>query len=132
MASTPGAGGSADVSSGADVPTVPGADGFEVEPEKLTEVADIISGQADALGEQARRELDALRIESPSTDIVSRHAVQGWNSVIVDGADSYYGRVQSYVDRLRGLAEQLRAAGAEYEASDHDKAAAITHAAAGN
>lgn len=134
MIGTPGAGdsGSADVSFGADVPTVPGADGFEVAPEKLTEVADIISGQADALGEKVRRELGALRIESPSADIVSTHAVRGWNSVIVDGDESYYGRVRGYVDRLHGLAEQLRAAGAEYEASDHDKAAAIKQAAVGN
>lgn len=129
MVSIPG---SADVSFDVAVPPVPGAAGFEVAPEKLTEVADVISRQADALGEKIRGSLDALRIESPSADIVSRHAVQGWNALIVADDDSYYCRVLSYVDRLNSLAEQLRAAGAEYEASDHDKAATITQAAAGH
>ena len=134
MVSIPGSSspGSGDVSFGADVPPMPGAEGFEVAPEKLTEVADIISGQADALDERIRGRLDALRIESPAADIVSSHAVRGWNTLIVDGDDSYYSRVRSYVARLNSLAEQLRAAGAEYEASDHDKAAAVRQAASGN
>lgn len=132
MVSVPGSGSAQlpDVSSVVDVPPVPGAEGFDVAPEKLTEVADVISGAADVLAEKIRGRLGALRIEGPSADIVSTHAVRGWNTLIVDGAGSYRDQVQSYVDQLNSLAERLRAAGAEYEASDDDKAAAVRAAAA--
>lgn len=122
----------ADLSFGAEVPAVPSAKDLEVEPGKLLDAATVIEGQADELRKRVSRELDALRIEQPSEDMVSSHAVRGWNSVIVEGEGSYYQRVLAYADGLHNLAEQLRAAGERYAAGEHERSAAVVRAASGN
>ncbi|SFA76169.1 PE family protein [Amycolatopsis marina] len=107
---------------GASVPAVPGARDIQVEPDKLLEVAGVLEAQANELQDRVRAQLGALRIAPPSEDIVSRNAIEAWNSVVVDGEESYEGRVRAYIEGLRVLVEQLRAASAAYEAGEDDKA----------
>ncbi|WP_232376434.1 WXG100 family type VII secretion target [Amycolatopsis aidingensis] len=119
----PGAGGAlATYSLGAGVPTAPDARDIRVDPSKLLEVASVIETQANQLQDKLRAQLEALRIEPPSQDVVSIHAVEAWNNVIVDGEESYERRVRAYVQGLRSLVEQLRAASAEYEGSEDERA----------
>lgn len=119
-------------SPGPAVPSVPAATEFEVEPEKLTEVAGIIQSQADELARRVHAQVAALRIEPPAADIVSTHAIAGWNAVLVEGDDTYYDRVVDYINGLHNLAEQLRVAGERYQASDEGAATAVAHLSPGN
>jgi hypothetical protein len=107
---------------GARVPSVPGARDIQVEPGKLLEVAGVIEEQVNQLRDRVSAQLGSLRIAPPSDDIVSTSAVQAWNSVVVDGEESYDSRVRAYIEGLRVLVEQLRAAGAAYETGEDDKA----------
>lgn len=120
------------LSAGAEVPAVPNARDLEVEPDKLLDAAEVINGQADELRKRVSRELDALRIETPSQDMVSINAVRGWNTVVVEGDESYYQKVLAYADKLATLAEQLRTAGERYRAGEQEQAAAVAQAASGN
>ncbi|TQJ03592.1 hypothetical protein [Amycolatopsis cihanbeyliensis] len=117
-----GGGALAAYSLGAGVPTAPDARDIRVDPSRLLEVAAVIETQANQLQDKVRAQLEALRIEPPSQDVVSIHAVEAWNNVIVDGEESYERRVRSYVQGLRSLVEQLRAASAEYEGSEDERA----------
>jgi hypothetical protein len=107
------------------VPQVPGVRDIQVEPGKVLAVATVLEEQANALDDQLRQQLAALRIDPPAEDIVSTHAVDAWNQVIADGDSSYAHRVREYVAGLRELAHQLRTAGELYEADDEAKAAAF-------
>jgi hypothetical protein len=106
----------------ASVPSVPGARDIQVEPGKLLEVAGVIEEQVNQLRDRVSAQLGSLRIAPPSEDIVSTNAVQAWNSVVVDGEESYDSRVRAYIEGLRVLVEQLRAASAAYETGEDDKA----------
>ncbi|NIJ14932.1 hypothetical protein FHU38_005340 [Saccharomonospora amisosensis] len=118
-------GSAADTQLAASVPPVPGAADLRVAPDQILAVAKVIEEQAASLQRELAQRLEALRIPSPSQDIVSTHAVAAWNEVIAGGEGSYEQRVRSYVRQLRGLAERLRAASAEYGASEEEKAAAF-------
>ncbi|EHR53714.1 hypothetical protein SacmaDRAFT_5598 [Saccharomonospora marina XMU15] len=109
----------------ASVPPVPGVADLRVAPDQILAVAKVIEEQAAALQRELAQRLAALRIPPPSQDVVSTHAVQAWNQVIAGGEGSYEQRVRSYVRQLRDLAEQLRAASAEYGVSEEEKAAAF-------
>ncbi|WP_116046170.1 PE domain-containing protein [Amycolatopsis palatopharyngis] len=110
---------------GASAPVVPGARDIQVEPGKLLEVAGVLEEQANELQDRVRAQLGALRIAPPSEDIVSKNAIEAWNSVVVDGEESYEARVRAYIEGLRALVEQLRAASAAYETGEDDKAASF-------
>lgn len=103
------------------VPAVPGVFDLAVEPDKVLAVAKVIEDQADALHERLRNELGNLRLESPSEDIVSTHAIEGWNQVVAEGDGSYAERVRNYVSDLRNLAGQLRKAGQKYATDEDDR-----------
>lgn len=107
---------------GASVPAVPGARDIQVEPGKLLEVAGVIEEQANQLQNRVSAQLGSLRIAPPSQDIVSTNAVEAWNSVVIDGEESYGSRVWAYIVGLRDLVQQLRAASAAYETGEDDKA----------
>jgi hypothetical protein len=109
----------------ASVPQVPGVRDIQVEPGKVLDVATVLEDQANALDDQLRQQLAALRIDPPAEDIVSTHAAEAWNQVVADGETSYAHRAREYVAGLRELAHQLRTAGELYEADDEAKAAAF-------
>lgn len=98
---------------------------IQVSPDNILDVARVIEEQAGLLQEKIASHLAALRIPAPSQDIVSEHAVAGWNEVIGGGEHSYEYRVRAYVQGLRDLAEQLREAGDKYRVSEQEKAAAF-------
>jgi uncharacterized protein YukE len=107
------------------VPEVPGVADIHVTPDNLLQVAKIINDQADQLDDKLHQKLIELNIDAPSTDVVSSTAADAWNRLIARGDGSYAVRVQTYVRNLRNLATQLRAAAAQYQASDEEKAAAL-------
>ncbi|PRX47484.1 hypothetical protein B0I33_10562 [Prauserella shujinwangii] len=104
------------------VPGVPSARDIQVSPDNILEVARVIDEQAGLLEEKIAGHLAALRIQAPASDIVSTHAIEGWNHVVSGGENSYEHRVRAYVRGLRDLAEQLREASERYEFSDREKA----------
>ncbi|RZQ65251.1 hypothetical protein [Amycolatopsis suaedae] len=100
------------------VPGIPGAADLQIEPDKVGAVAKVIVDQADALEERLSQKLAELRIDAPSADVVSTKAVEAWNDVITVGEGSYEKRVRAYVQNLRTLADQIRAAARTYRADD--------------
>ncbi|TWE14180.1 hypothetical protein [Prauserella muralis] len=107
------------------VPAVPAARDIEIAPDKVLDVASIIEDQAEELQRKLAEHLGALRIQPPSEDTVSTHAVQAWNQVVAGGEGSYERRVRAYVQGLRDLAGQLREASKRYQLSEQEKAEAF-------
>ncbi|SFP77329.1 PE family protein [Amycolatopsis arida] len=107
---------------GGAVPEAPAVRDIQVDPGRVLDVAKVIEEQANALQDRLRAQLGALRVEPPSEDIVSVHAVQAWNAITVDGEQSYESRVRAYLEGLRELVAQLRAASEQYTASEREKA----------
>ncbi|MEU6645943.1 hypothetical protein ABZ863_25810 [Saccharomonospora sp. NPDC046836] len=107
------------------VPSVPNARDIEVAPDKILEVAGVIDEQAGVLQEKLAQQLGALRVPTPSEDIVSTNVVEVWNEVIAGHEGSYERKVREYVQGLRELAEQLRTASGTYAVDDEEKAASF-------
>jgi|GEM_PF-5028414 len=109
-----------------------GSTELQVEPEKLTRVAEVIEKQADSLERTVRDELETLHVGEPALDLTSRTAVRGWNALLTAGTDSYSDRVLSYVAELRKLVERLRAAAIQYGATERATAADLGTIAPGD
>ncbi|WP_242579089.1 hypothetical protein [Amycolatopsis sp. 195334CR] len=100
------------------VPSVPGVKDLQVQPDQVDAVAKIIHDQAEQLEQRLAQRLGQLWIDPPSEDIVSKHAVEAWNEVVVAGEGSYEKQVRSYVEGLRTLADQLRTASQTYQVNE--------------
>lgn len=110
------------------VPAVPAFGDLDVATEKLDAVAAVVEQQAQALQRELAGRLGQLHIDAPSEDIVSVHAVEGWNQLVADGEQSYATRVRAYVRSLHDLVGALRAAARKYQLHEDDAAHATASA----
>lgn len=93
----------------------PGGAGFEVSPDKLIAAAKIIEAQANTLADRLIDAVGSVRIDAPAQDVVSVHATEAWNALVIDSDDACLNRVRVYLDGLRRLATRLRAAASQYD-----------------
>ena len=96
-----------------------------VEPQQILEAAKLVVEQADALSDALLRHGPLMRVGPPSENAVSKAVADAWNSVIVDGDESYLARVKQYLAELRQLQKQLREAAERYQLDDDEIAAAF-------
>src|SRR5699024_4820364 len=104
---------------------------LQVEPAKLTEVADVVEERAEVLARTVQDAWGVLHINPPAHDFTSRAALRGWNALLTEGAEPYLDRVLRYVTQLRDLADRLRRAAAEYGANEQHTAAELDAMAPG-
>jgi hypothetical protein len=97
--------------------------GFKVERDTVLQAGKIISGEIEKLGEQLTAVSGHLRIKAE--DEVNDAIAKAWNSRLVEGAESYAGRVRQYMESLTGLVEQLRTAAEKYGFTDEEVVAAL-------
>ena len=94
-----------------------------VEPEQILSVAKVVVEQADALSSALLQHGSLMRVGPPSNNAISKAVAVAWNDAIVDGEESYLGRIQEYLMGLRQLQMQLRAAAERYQLDDEETAA---------
>ncbi len=88
---------------------------FEVSKDTVLQAGKIISDQADALSRKLRQSERNLRVDLPAgSDPVNENIAAAWNSRLVDGEDTYAGRVEQYISSLDDLVDQLRGVATQY------------------
>ena len=88
---------------------------FEVNKDTVLQAGKIISDQAGALSRKLRLSERDLRVDLPAgSDPVNESIAAAWNSRLVDGDDTYAGRVEQYIASLDELVEQLRGVATQY------------------
>lgn len=103
---------------------------FEVTEETVLQAGKLINDQAVALQLALRRAVADLSVQLNDADEVNRDIAAAWNSRLVDGPDSYSGRVEEYILSLKGLVEQLRGTARQYKFTEEEVTAALGAAGA--
>lgn len=97
--------------------------GFKVDRDSVLQAGKIISGEVDKLQEKLASAAGDLRISAD--DEVNKAIANAWNSRLVEGEESYAGRVRQYLKSLMDLVDQLRTAAASYGFTDEEVEAAL-------
>jgi hypothetical protein len=104
---------------------------FEVSKETVLQAGKIISDQAVSLAASLRRSERDLTVELPDgSDPVNRSVAAAWNSRLVNGEDSYAGRVGQYIESLVELTNQLQAVALQYGFTEDEVTSAFGAAGA--
>ena len=99
---------------------------FEVSRETVLQAGKIINDQAVALASKLRRSERDLLVELPAgADPVNQSIAEAWNSRLVDGEDTYAGRVDQYIASLLDLTAQLRDVARQYGFTEDEVTAAF-------
>jgi hypothetical protein len=99
---------------------------FEVSKDNILQAGKLISDQVEALDTKYSHAIRTLRVElADSADEVNKEIAQAWNSRLVDGADSYAGRVDQYIKSLNNLCAQLRESAMHYGFTEDEVTAAL-------
>jgi uncharacterized protein YukE len=99
---------------------------FTVNKDNVLAAAKIIQTQAVILRDNLDDMREVLWIKHPGEDDVSIAVAAAWNYRLVgDGDDSYFIRIQQYVDGLDKLVRQLKDTANVYGYTDDEVAAAI-------
>jgi len=93
---------------------------FAVTKETVLQAGKIITAQRDALVDSYSSAHRELRVELDAADAVNQDIANAWNSRLVDGEESYAGRVRQYIESLDNLVAQLRDAAAQYGFTEDD------------
>jgi hypothetical protein len=96
---------------------------FEVDRDSVLQSGKIIKDASDKLAEKLI--LVASNLKVKADDDVNNAIAMAWNSRLVNGDESYAGRVRQYVTSLTGLVEQLRVAAEQYGFTDEEVVAAL-------
>jgi Excreted virulence factor EspC, type VII ESX diderm len=97
--------------------------GFKVERDTVLKAGQVIAGEIDKLSEKLAVAIADLQIDA--NDDVNEAIAKAWNSRLVEGDDSYAGRVKQYMKSLTDLVDQLRTAAANYGFTDEEVEAAL-------
>ncbi|XVS64267.1 hypothetical protein ACQPYE_39505 [Actinosynnema sp. CA-299493] len=104
---------------------------FQVSKDTVLQAGKIISDQAEVLARSLRRSERPLQVDlPPGTDPVNESIAAAWNSRLVDGDDTYVGRVRQYIDSLDELVVQLRAVATQYGFTEDEVTSAFGAAGA--
>lgn len=85
-----------------------------VDHDTVLQVGKVIHDQWQQLTDVTQPKLFALRIANIGDDHVSQAATKAWNDLLTNNDDSYASRIQQYIDGLKKLSDQLRAAAQQY------------------
>jgi hypothetical protein len=85
-----------------------------VNHDTVLQVGKVIQDQWQQLNDITRPKLNGLRVASIGDDKVSAAATTAWNAVLSTNNDSYQKRIEQYIDGLKALADNLRAAAQQY------------------
>ncbi|MET1074199.1 MAG: hypothetical protein ABWY11_16245 [Umezawaea sp.] len=97
--------------------------GFEIDRSNVLQAGHIIQGEVNKLAKQLVLASSDLKVNA--TDEVNNAIAKAWNSRLVDGEESYAGRVRQYITSLTGLIDQLRTAAQQYGFTDEEVVAAL-------
>ncbi len=97
--------------------------GFKVDRDSVLQAGQIINSEIDKLSEKLAAAVTDLQIDA--ADEVNKAIANAWNSRLVDGDDSYAGRVKQYMKSLTDLVDQLRTAATKYGFTDEEVEAAL-------
>ncbi|PRY32660.1 hypothetical protein CLV43_12079 [Umezawaea tangerina] len=97
--------------------------GFEIDRESVLQAGQIIQGEIAKLGNKLTEATGSLQVNAE--DEVNSAIAKAWNSRLVQGEESYAGRVRQYIASLRNLVEQLRTAAEHYGFTDEEVVAAL-------
>lgn len=97
--------------------------GFKVERDTVLQSGKIIADEVVKLHEKFALVSEHLYVNTDGE--VNDAVAKAWNSRLVEGEESYSGRVQQYIDSLTGLVEQLRTAAEKYGFTDEEVVAAL-------
>ncbi|MFE2754248.1 hypothetical protein ACFXGA_19850 [Actinosynnema sp. NPDC059335] len=103
---------------------------FEVTEETVLQAGKLVHDQAAALQLALSRAIAGLTVRLDDADEVNADIAAAWNSRLVDGPDSYSGRIEQYIESLKGLVEQLRGAARQYDFTEDEVTAALGAAGA--
>ncbi|WP_433266460.1 hypothetical protein ACQPZF_40905 [Actinosynnema sp. CS-041913] len=105
----------------ATMASAPGAgQKFNVTKDTVLQAGKIITTQREALLDSYATAYRELRVELDDGDKVNQDIADAWNSRLVDGDESYAGRVQQYIESLDNLATQLRDVATQYGFTEDD------------
>jgi hypothetical protein len=85
-----------------------------VNHDTVLQVGKIIQDQWQQLHDITERKLYDLQIAKIGDDEVSKAATTAWNKLLNTNPDSYANRIKQYIDGLKTLADNLRAAAHQY------------------
>jgi hypothetical protein len=91
---------------------------FEVSRENILQAGKIIYDQSVALSEKNFQAFSKVKVSLG--DEVNGPIAEAWNSRLVDGNQSYCGRIAQYVASLDNLCDQLREAAKQYGFTDEE------------
>jgi hypothetical protein len=91
-----------------------GGQRFEVSKDTVLQAGKIIAEQREALWTAFSDAQRDLHVELRNGDKVNQDIADAWNSRLVDGEDSYAGRVMQYLKTLDNLTTQLRDVATQY------------------
>jgi len=97
--------------------------GFKVDRDSVLKAGKIITDEIAKLGDKLTEVTGALQLNAD--DEVGKAIAKAWNSRLVQGDESYAGRVRLYMKSLRDLVEQLRAAAEHYGFTDDEIVATL-------
>jgi hypothetical protein len=103
---------------------------FEVTKDSVLQAGKIIHDQASALQLALSRALANLSVRLNDADELNSDIAAAWNSRLIDGPDSYSGRIEQYILSLKGLVEQLRGTARQYQFTEEEVTAALGAAGA--
>ncbi|WP_447004793.1 hypothetical protein ACRAKI_35315 [Saccharothrix isguenensis] len=105
---------------------------FEVTEETVLQAAKIINDQVTRLRTAIEDSFTQLSVTLNGADEVNADIAAAWNSRLVEGPDSYAGRIDEYILSLNGLVQQLRGTALQYEYTEDEVNAALGAAGASN
>jgi hypothetical protein len=97
--------------------------GFKVDRNSVLKAATIVNGEIEKISEKLSAAISDLQIDAG--DEINKAIAKAWNSRLVEGEDSYAGRVKQYLKSLTDLVDQLRTAAAGYGYTDEEIEAAL-------
>ncbi|WP_158847179.1 hypothetical protein [Saccharothrix deserti] len=98
---------------------------FDVTKETVLQAGKIIQDQAGRLRTALEDAVILLGVQLNDPDEVNADIAAAWNSRLIDGPESYAGRIEQYITSLNGLVEQLRGAARQYEYTEDEVNAAL-------
>ncbi|GAA3880959.1 hypothetical protein GCM10022243_51980 [Saccharothrix violaceirubra] len=110
--------------------TMPGASAsaqqFAVDKETVLQAGKIVFDQALRLNDALRRAERGLLVKlGPNADPVNEDVAAAWNARLIEGPESYAGRVRQYRTSLSNLVDQLREVAKQYGFTEDEVVSAM-------
>jgi hypothetical protein len=90
----------------------------EIRPDQVDKVAQLFEDSVEDLARLIHDGRDQLRMRPMAKDEVSLRAAEGFTQAGLTGPASHVGALELYRDRLRDIADAIRAGAAEYRRTE--------------